>query len=186
MRCPQTIIRQPENVQWQPPSIIRCPRHPIIKQPKPPLSIEAARKHNNMKVNKKFKQMSMAEYRHYIAHHQKYADFNPLGLYRSILENDKLDEAAQLEILAFANQYFQRFYDFLFIKDPVAYSRLATLGQDLSETQQRQHLSRVWDRREQWCAEKAIRHISASAQAPFRAITLPMAMKPTAGAKCGT
>ncbi len=111
-----------------------------------------------MKINKKFKQMSMAEYRHYIAHHQKYADFNPLGLYRSILENDKLDEAAQLEILAFANQYFQRFYDFLFVKDPVTYSRLATLGQGLSETEQRQHLSRVWDRREKWCAEKGIRH----------------------------
>ena len=100
----------------------------------------------------------MAEYHHYIAHHQKYADFNPLGLYRSILENDKLDEAARLEILAFANQYFQRFYDFLFVKDPVTYSRLATLGQGLSETQQRQHLSRVWDRREQWCAEKGILH----------------------------
>ena len=111
-----------------------------------------------MKINKKFKQMSMAEYHHYIAHHQKYADFNPLGLYRSILENDKLDEAAQLEILAFANQYFQRFYNFLFIKDPVAYSKLATLGQGLSETQQRQHLSHVWDRREKWCAEKGIRH----------------------------
>ena len=102
--------------------------------------------------------MSMAKYRHYIAHHQKYADFNPLGLYRSILENDKLDEAARLEVLALANQYFQRFYNFLFIKDPVAYSRLTTLGQGLSETQQRQHLSHVWDRREQWCAEKGIRH----------------------------
>ena len=100
----------------------------------------------------------MAEYRHYIAHHQKYADFNPLGLYRSILENDKLDEAALLEILAFANQYFQRFYNFLFVKDPVTYSRLATLGQGLSETQQWQHLSHVWDRREKWCAEKGIRH----------------------------
>ena len=52
-----------------------------------------------MKINKKFKQINMAEYRHYIAHHQKYADFNPLGLYRSILENDKLDEAARLEVL---------------------------------------------------------------------------------------
>ena len=111
-----------------------------------------------MKINKKFKQMSMAEYRHYIAHHQKYADFNPLGLYRSILENDKLDEATRLEVLAFANQYFQRFYDFLFVKDPVTYSRLATLGQGLSETQQRQHLSHVWDGREKWCAEKGIRH----------------------------
>ena len=60
--------------------------------------------------------------------------------------------------LAFANQYFQRFYDFLFIKDPVTYIRLATLRQGLSETQQRQHLSRVWDRREKWCAEKGIRH----------------------------
>ncbi|WP_315368077.1 hypothetical protein [Kingella oralis] len=110
-----------------------------------------------MKINKKFNQMSIAEYHHYIAHHQKYADFNPLGLYRSILENPKLNEAAQLEVLALANRHFQRFYDFLFAKDPFTYSRLATLGQGLSETALRQHLRDTWDRREKWCAEKDIR-----------------------------
>ena len=138
-----------------------------------------------MKINKKFNQMSIAEYRHYIAHHQKYADFNPLGLYRSILENPKLNEAAQLEVLALANRHFQRFYDFLFAKDLFTYSRLATLGQGLSETALRQHLRDTWDRRKKWWPPKEY-VCNASASAPPRNIILPMPTKPQAIALSGT
>ncbi len=138
-----------------------------------------------MKINKKFNQMNMAEYRHYIAHHQKYADFNPLGLYRSILENPKLDEAAQREILALANRHFQRFYDFLFSKDPFTYSRLATLGQGLSETALRQHLRDTWDRRKKgWPPKEYVGNASASAR-PRKSILL-MPTKPQAIALSGT
>lgn len=138
-----------------------------------------------MKINKKFNQMSIAEYRHYIAHHQKYADFNPLGLYRSILENPKLNEAAQLEVLALANRHFQRFYDFLFAKDLFTYSRLATLGQGLSETALRQHLRDTWDRRKKWWPPKEY-VCNASASVPPRNIILLMPTKPQAIALSGT
>ena len=70
----------------------------------------------------------MAEYRHYIAHHQKYADFNPLGLYRSILENNKLSEAEKQAVLALAKHYFPKFYDFLLVKDFNTYVALSRLG----------------------------------------------------------
>jgi hypothetical protein len=44
-----------------------------------------------MKIGVKFNQLTYAEYFQVIEYHQKYTDFNTLGLYRSILENDKLD-----------------------------------------------------------------------------------------------
>jgi len=110
-----------------------------------------------MKLNRPFNTLTLAQYRQIIPQHARYADFNPLALYRSILENPKLDEAAQREILALANRHFQRFYDFLFSKDPFTYSRLATLGQGLSETALRQHLRDTWARRKKWCAAKGIR-----------------------------
>ena len=112
-----------------------------------------------MKINKKFNQMNMAEYRHYIAHHQKYADFNPLGLYRSILENPKLDEAAQREILALANRHFQRFYDFLPAKDPQTYFELSLLGQPpLSDAQRFQYYWKIREQGEKLAKAKGIRN----------------------------
>ncbi|QMT39616.1 hypothetical protein [Neisseria shayeganii] len=112
-----------------------------------------------MKIDKPFRSMSLAEYRHYIARHARYTDFNPLGLYRSILENPALDTAGQQEVLALANRYFQKFYDFLVVKDLPTYARLSRLGQaPLSEAQERQYLEQLRRVAEKRLAGKDIRH----------------------------
>ena len=96
-----------------------------------------------MKLNRPFNTLSLAEYRQIIPRHAQYTDFNPLALYRSILENRKLGEAGRQEVLVLANQYFQKFYDFLVVKDLHTYAALSRLGlPPLSSAQQ-------WDYDEQ-------------------------------------
>ena len=45
-----------------------------------------------MKLNRRFNTLTLAEYRALIPRHAAYADFNPLALYRSIVENRKLGQ----------------------------------------------------------------------------------------------
>ena len=59
-----------------------------------------------MKLNRAFNTLTLAEYRALIPRHAAYADFNPLALYRSILENNKLSEAEKQAVLALAKHYF--------------------------------------------------------------------------------
>ena len=81
-----------------------------------------------MKLNRPFNTLTLAQYRQIIPQHARYADFNPLALYRSILENNKLSEAEKQAVLALAKHYFPKFYDFLLVKDFNTYVALSRLG----------------------------------------------------------
>ena len=85
-----------------------------------------------MEIGQKFNKLTLKEYFFYIENHKKYTDFNTLGLYRSILENEKLGLAEKIEVRDYANQFFQKTFEFLQIKDPTTYFRLATLGEELT------------------------------------------------------
>ena len=100
-----------------------------------------------MKLNRPFNTLTLAQYRQIIPQHARYADFNPLALYRSILENNKLSEAEKQVVLALAKHYFPKFYDFLLVKDFNTYAALSRLGlPPLSPAQQ-------WDYSEQLPAQ---------------------------------
>ena len=100
-----------------------------------------------MKLNRPFNTLTLAQYRQIIPQHARYTDFNPLALYRSILENNKLSAADQQAVLALAKQYFPKFYDFLVVKDFNTYAALSRLGlPPLSPAQQ-------YDYDEQLCAQ---------------------------------
>ncbi len=86
-----------------------------------------------MKIGKPFYQLTKEEYLYYIENHQQYADFNTLGLYRSLLENECLTLKDQLEIRDFAHQYFQKTFDFLQLKDPKTYFEVFYLGEEMTE-----------------------------------------------------
>ncbi|MDN5215872.1 hypothetical protein QQ020_27595 [Fulvivirgaceae bacterium BMA12] len=43
--------------------------------------------------------MSKSEYFYYIDDHKKHTEFNTLGLYRSIIENERLEIKEQIEVL---------------------------------------------------------------------------------------
>lgn len=93
-----------------------------------------------MEIGCKFNTLMLKEYKYYITHAKKYTDFNTLGLYRSITENEKLSLEDKIELRDFANQYFGRFFNFLQIKDPGTYLELIHLGQELNPQQER----RAW------------------------------------------
>ena len=80
-----------------------------------------------MKIGVKFNQLTYAEYLQAIKYHQKYTDFNTLGLYRSILENDKLDLEQKIAIRDLAHTKFFKTFEFLQLKDPYTYIQVATL-----------------------------------------------------------
>ena len=111
-----------------------------------------------MKIGKRFNQLSKKEYFYYVDHYKKYTDFNTLGLYRSISENNKLDTLDRIEVRDYANNTFGRTFEFYQLKDPVTYYNLVTLGKDLTvaDTQ------KVWDdirkNQEKILSKKKIKH----------------------------
>ena len=112
-----------------------------------------------MKLNRPFHTLTLAEYRHIIPQHARYTDFNPLALYRFIVENRKLNEEDKQEVLALANQYFQKCYDFLVVKDLHTYAALSRIGlPPLSPAQQYDYDEQLRAQAEKILANKRIRN----------------------------
>lgn len=112
-----------------------------------------------MKLNRKFNTLSPSEYRDIIKNYKRYANFNPLGLYRSILENPKLNTETQLEILHLANEYFGKFYEFLIVKDIDTYAELTLIGKEpLTHTEYRQYTDKLREKAKKILKEKRIRN----------------------------
>ena len=81
-----------------------------------------------MKIGKPFNQLSKTRLLHVIEHHKRYADFNSLGLYRGIVEHERLSLEDKLEVVEKAHQYFRKFFEFLQVKDPETYLGIINLG----------------------------------------------------------
>ncbi len=61
-----------------------------------------------MKIDKKFNEMTLRECLYCIENRAKYTDFNTLGLYRSIVENEKLTLDEKIELRDYAHRFFQK------------------------------------------------------------------------------
>jgi hypothetical protein len=94
-----------------------------------------------MKIGRKFNQLSKSEYFHFIDNYKKYTDFNTLGMYRSIFENDKLELNDRIELRDYANTIFGKTFDFYQLKDPKTYFDLTTLGKEMTQADE----SKIWD-----------------------------------------
>jgi len=86
-----------------------------------------------MKIDKKFNELTFSEYFPIIENHKKYSDFNSLGLYRSLLENEYLSIEEKIKIRDFANKFFEKTFEFLQIKDPYTYFKVKTLNENLTK-----------------------------------------------------
>ena len=111
-----------------------------------------------MKIGKKFNQLIKSEYFHFIDNHKKYTDFNTLGLYRSIYENDKLNLNDKVEIRDYANNIFGKTFDFYQVKDPVTYFELTTLGKELTKGDEIQIWDEIKKNQQKILSEKKIKH----------------------------
>jgi len=94
-----------------------------------------------MTIGKKFNELNHEEYIFFIDNHKKYKDFNILGLYRSLVENDKLSLQDKLAVRNHAHSLFKKSFDFLQLKDPHTFVEVSSLGIDLTKADER----RIWD-----------------------------------------
>ena len=92
-----------------------------------------------MKIGKQFNQLSKGEYLFYIDNYSNYSDFNTLGLYRSICENEGLELNERIEV-------------------PKTYFDLITLGLDLTIADERQIWSEIRFNQKKILADKKIKH----------------------------
>src|SRR5688572_15758493 len=111
-----------------------------------------------MKIGQKFNKLTVKEYFFYIDNYRKYTDFNMLGLYRSIIENDKLTPADKIEVREYAHKTFRKSFDFLQLKDPYTYFQVTTIGQQLTEGDKEQIWKNIRAYQQEVLADKRIRH----------------------------
>jgi hypothetical protein len=111
-----------------------------------------------MKIGQPFNKLTLKEYQFYIDNHKKYTDFNTLGLYRSIVENEKLPLAEKLELRDYAHAQFQKTFDFLQLKDPKTYMDVCTLGEELTKADEHQLWENIKANQQKILADKKIKH----------------------------
>ena len=111
-----------------------------------------------MEIGKKFNLLKKTEYFHYIDNYKKYTDFNILGLYRSITENENLNLDDKIEIRDYANNSFEKTFNFYQLKDPKTYFDLTTLGLELTVADERQVWQNIRENQEKILKEKKIKH----------------------------
>ena len=111
-----------------------------------------------MEIPKKFNEMTLKQIISYIDNREKYTNFNTLGLYRSIVENEKLTLAEKLELRTYAHAIFQKTFDFLQLKDPKTYMDVSTLGEELTKADEKQLWQNVVKYQERLLKEKKINH----------------------------
>jgi hypothetical protein len=111
-----------------------------------------------MKIGQKFNKLTLKEYYFYIDNYKKYTDFNTLGLYRSILENEKLTLEDKIAVREYAHKTFKKSFDFLQLKDPGIYMEVSTLGQTLTVADEKQLWDEIRQNQQKILAHKKIKH----------------------------
>ena len=111
-----------------------------------------------MKLGQKFSTLSINEYFFFIDNYKKYTDFNILGLYRSIVENTKLNLEEKIKVREYAHKTFKKSFDFLQLKDPQTFMDISTLGEELTKADEYQLWQNVKKNQQKILTDKKIKH----------------------------
>lgn len=111
-----------------------------------------------MEIGHKFNLLTLEEYFFYIDNYKKYKDFNTLGLYRSIVENEKLNIEEKIKVREYSHKTFKKTFDFLQLKDPVTFIEVSTLGQYLTSGDQQKIWKNIQDNQQKILSGKGIKH----------------------------
>jgi hypothetical protein len=111
-----------------------------------------------MKISRQLNTLSYGEYLNLLKNYSRFTDFNSLGLFRSILENEKLTLEQKVEIRDKATATFPKFFNFLQVKDPWTFRKFELLGQDFTVADE-DRLRRIIELNQQnILAKKRIKH----------------------------
>ena len=111
-----------------------------------------------MKIDKEFNKCTLQEYFHFIDNSKKYTDFNTLGLYRSIPENQKLTLNEKIEVREYAHRKFRKTFDFLQIKDPLTFFQVNFLGVEMTKADEHQAWTEIKSNQKKILEDKRIKH----------------------------
>ncbi|AEA45936.1 hypothetical protein [Fluviicola taffensis] len=111
-----------------------------------------------MEIGQKFNMLTLKEYYFYIDNYKKYTDFNTLGLYRSLIENEKLLLQDKLDIREYAHKKFKKTFDFLQLKDPKTYVEVEYLGREITKGDEEKIWSDVIRNQQLILLDKRIKH----------------------------
>ncbi|MBP6387201.1 MAG: hypothetical protein KA327_11335, partial [Pseudarcicella sp.] len=102
--------------------------------------------------------LNLIEYFFFIDNYKKYSDFNTLGLYRSIVENDKLCIEQKIELRQYAHHFFRKTFDFLQLKDPKTFVEVSTLGQEFTKGDEEKIWNDIKKNQQKILLEKRIKY----------------------------
>jgi hypothetical protein len=111
-----------------------------------------------MLINQKFNTLTFKEYIFFIDNHEKYTDFNTLGLYRSIVENEKITLEEKIEVRNYAHKKFGKSFEFLQLKDPRTYFEVSTLGMEITKADEKQFWINMVKNQQKILESKKIKH----------------------------
>ncbi|WP_426493524.1 hypothetical protein [Hymenobacter sp. 102] len=111
-----------------------------------------------MKLSCRLNQLTEPEYLHLLANYRRYTNFNSLGLFRSLLENEKLSQVQRQYLRDAAIAAFPKFYEFLQLKDPVTYAQLSMLGQELTVADERAVWEEIKRQQQRLLTQKRLGH----------------------------
>ncbi|MCJ0743544.1 hypothetical protein [Pedobacter montanisoli] len=111
-----------------------------------------------MEIGKKFNALNLEEYLFFIDNYKNYSDFNTLGLYRSLSENENLTIEQKIQVRDYANKYFEKTFEFLQIKDPWTYIKVITLGLELTNADKEELWRKIRVNQENILRNKKIKH----------------------------
>jgi len=111
-----------------------------------------------MKLGRKFNKLTVEEYIFCINNHKKYEDFNTLGLYRSIIENENLSIEDKIKVRDHAHGTFKKAFDFLQLKDPEIFVAVSTLGQVITKGDEEQIWKDIKKNQQLILSDKKIKH----------------------------
>lgn len=111
-----------------------------------------------MKINRQLNTLSYSEYLHLLKNYLRFTDFNSLGLFRSILENEKLTLEQKIKIRDISISTFPRFFNFLQVKDPWTFRKVALLGQEFTVADEDRLREIISLNQQRILADKRIKH----------------------------
>lgn len=91
-----------------------------------------------MEIGRRYNQFTFDAYCYYIDQAKKCMDFNIVGLYRGILDNQQLHLEERIALRNHARQKFGQAFECLQVRDPETFIKLLTLGRTLTTTEEEQ------------------------------------------------